>query len=157
MNAIPLTRGLVALVDDEDYERVAAFGSWSGARYSRSGLFYASRASSGTTIYMHRFILSASKGEEVDHRNHDGLDNRRSNLRLATKSQNHGNERKTDLPTTSRFKGVSASLKKGWRAQIMVNGLNRHIGYFVSENDAAAAYAEAARAAFGEFANGGTR
>lgn len=88
----------------------------------------------------------------VDHINGNGLDNRRVNLRLATSLQNQGNSRKR-RNASSYYKGVSwyKPLKK-WRAQIKVDKHVIHLGYFVSEEEAAIVYQEAAIAHFGEFA-----
>ena len=103
-------------------------------------------------ILMHRLIMNPEKGIQVDHRNHNGLDNTRKNLRLCTSSQNHGNIRnlyKTDK-SKSVYKGVDWSMSHSrWRARIA----NKHIGRFREEIEAAKAYDRAALAMFGEFAN----
>ena len=109
---------------------------------------YAQRRSGCHTVRMHRVILEAPPGIEVDHRNHNGLDNRRRNLRLATKSQQRANSR-----STSRFKGVSWNRWAGeWQARIQVKGKQIHLGYFKRKQDAAHAYRATARQYFGEFA-----
>ncbi len=92
------------------------------------------------------------KGRVTDHRNEKKLDNRRSNLRAATTSQNRGNEglRKNN---TSGYKGVSWSEWAGkWMARIRVNYKHIHLGYFKWKTDAARAYNKAARKHFGRFA-----
>jgi hypothetical protein len=96
-------------------------------------------------ILLHRLLLNASKGVEVDHRNRDGLDNRRSNLRLATRSQNRANTRA--VGGTSIYKGVTRA-GKAWQAEIAC----KYIGRFPTEGAAARAYDAAAREVFGEFA-----
>jgi hypothetical protein len=152
---IPLTQGQAAIVDDEDYEALAKF-KWQ-AEWSRNAqTWYAKRRTSKAdgcrTVRMHREIVGAGAGEQVDHRNHDGLDNRRDNLRRCTVTQNNANQRK-GAGHTSRYKGVSWNALTGsWRAQISVEGTTRHIGQYASEKEAAAAYDAAASALHGEFA-----
>jgi len=102
---------------------------------------------------MHRQIVCAPKHLFVDHINGDGLDNRRENIRLATKRQNSQNMVRKRPNKTSRFKGVSKSQHhNGWRATIKVNGARIHLGYFKDESDAARAYDAAAIEHFGPFA-----
>jgi hypothetical protein len=100
---------------------------------------------------MHRAVLGLSAGDRtrVDHKDHDTLDNRRSNLRVSTRSQNSANQLKTR--GTSKYKGVH-KLKDRWKAQIEVDGKKRYLGSFVREEEAARAYDAAAVEAFGEFA-----
>jgi hypothetical protein len=100
---------------------------------------------------LHRFILDAPSALEVDHINGNGLDCRRSNLRLATHKQNLRNQ--AAHSGTSRYKGVSWNRQRnGWDAQICLNGKNRYLGRFRTEVEAAKAYNEGARLHFGEFA-----
>jgi hypothetical protein len=153
---IPLSRGLVALVDDEDFGRVSQF-KWSAADAGR-GRFYASRGTMKKgrrqTIYMHRFIMSAPAGCEVDHRNGDSLDNRRSNLRLCTRSQNQIN-RPTPTDKAFPWRGVTTvnSAKRPYRVQIRTTvGRRLYIGCFADPVEAARAYDDAARKYHGEFA-----
>lgn len=101
---------------------------------------------------MHRAILGAKKGEESDHRNCNGLDNRRANLRLCTTSQNQMNRRKQD-GCTSNFKGVFWDKeRRKWLSRIHYKGKQIHLGRFYIEKDAAHAYNQAATKFFGEFA-----
>jgi hypothetical protein len=111
---------------------------------------------------LHRLVFSLESdiaGLYVDHSSGDTLDNRVSNLRSATPSQNQFNKRKqathNGKPTTSLHKGVSLDKRLNlWYARIRTNGKTKHLGYFESELDAAKAYEEAASLCFGEFAVG---
>lgn len=148
--AIPviLTRGLSALVDEADYTCVSQFewyAHWNGYTY------YAARGAGGNRVYLHRFILGAEKGVQVDHEDLDGLNCTRLNLRIATQSQNNANRRKQSGKASSRFKGVWARGTK-WGAQIKHNRTQIRLGCFSLEEDAARAYDVKARELYGEFA-----
>lgn len=102
---------------------------------------------------MHNEILSVAKGRRVDHRDGDGLNNQRCNLRAATNIQNQHNSRKHKNGVTSRFKGVSRAQKRdAWVARITIDGKIKYLGYFKDDCDAARAYDKAAIEHFGEFA-----
>ena len=147
MKVIPLTQGLFAKVDDIDYERVINQSGWMAVFV---GNRYYARSNNQLGLYLHNFIMG-SKG--IDHINLDGLDNQRSNLRPATKSQNAMNQGKRNTPTSSRFKGVYYNKGKNkWAAEIKKDGVKRFLGYFDFEEDAALAYDQAATEWFGEFA-----
>jgi hypothetical protein len=146
MKEIPLTQGLVAIVDDDDYEELMKY-KWC-ARRGSSGFWVAIRNTSigegrPRQIQMHRQILDAPKHMEVDHANGNTLDNRRRNIRLATRSQNLAN-RKTF--SGSGYKGVSR----------YSNDNSRFIMQFAqvynSAEEAARAYDRVARIVHGEFA-----
>lgn len=147
--------GLFALVDPADIERVAVH-RWRPQK-AKMGKFYAvaSVCERGrcVVIGMHRLILGIEDPAiQVDHENHDGLDNRRCNLRPASHQQNNLN-RRPRMGTTSRYKGVSwTTRRQKWCAQIEVDKRNRHIGYFLSEEEAARAYDRVALEVFGEYA-----
>lgn len=145
---VPLTRGKWSGVDYDDAARVFEH-KWQAVKDGR--VWYAQATVNGTTIRMHRFVLRAPKGSQVDHRNGHGLDNRRENLRYATYTQNHANQQKTR--GTSRYKGVwwAAHVEK-WGAQVHVNNRGKHLGYFDDEKKAALAYDRAAVESWGEFA-----
>lgn len=149
---------MVALVSDEDYERVNQY-KWSFDPDSRGG--YAVRKvfverdgqRQQRKIMMHRFILGAPVGWDVDHGNHNGLDNRRGNIRLATRSQNCAN-RGAKPNSGSQYKGVHWHKRdKRWHASICVSGAKKFLGSFTDEESAALAYDAAALAAWGEFAH----
>jgi hypothetical protein len=107
-----------------------------------------------TWVYMHRLIMGLGYPGFIDHISHDKLDNRRSNLRFADHSTNQANK----LPQggTSKYKGVSCISRAGgkavWRAKIKVRQTTIYLGYFKTEQQAAAAYNNAARKHFGAFA-----
>lgn len=152
MKRIPLSQGKYALVDDADYERVSQY-KW----YCTNG--YAVRREQRVhggkkrikAFRMHREIIDAPPGLDVDHINRNRLDNRRDNLRFATPTQNAIN--RGPQPGTSRFKGVSwFKLNNVWRAKIGINGEKVHIGCYDNEIEAAKAYDDAAHEHFGEFA-----
>ena len=149
---IPLTQGKVAIVDDEDAH--FAEKKWYAARQGHH--FYAQRNSTKgqerTTVRLHREILAAPGGVLVDHKNDNGLDCRRENLRLCTTSQNQM-KRKNRKGHSSRFKGVCwHRAHRKWIAQIQTPRGKKHLGLFENEIEAAAAYDGAAVEFFGEFA-----
>ena len=155
MKTIPLTQGKVAVVDDEDYVALSIW-TWRALRCRQNGhdIWYAVRTVYGThlVVLMHREIAAVVGIPQVDHRDGDGLNNRRENLRPATSSQNSLNRRKR-IRCSSRFKGVcwhEASDK--WQAYIRADGRQLCLGLFEHEEDAARAYDRAARRFFGEFA-----
>lgn len=152
-------RGRVVLVDPDDYGLTMQY-RWHVLEHDpvapgrrQRGPYAVCEISQGngkrTTLYMHVLIMGQPY---IDHVNHNGLDNRRVNLRPATQTQNLGNSRKN--PTkTSRYKGVYRDRRRSkWVAQITAYGRTQHLGKFAKEEDAGLAYDVAARAAFGEFA-----
>lgn len=157
MKEIKLTQGKVALVDDEDYNWVNQ-KTWQ-AQVNHCGIFYA--CSAYRREKMHRVIMGLQKGDkrQVDHINHDGLDNRRCNLRICTNSQNCMNGKHKG--GSSKYKGVTYHKKSNrWQAQIQIEdnnaaGKRKHIrcGSHKTEKDAAIAYNNAAIKYFGEFAH----
>lgn len=101
---------------------------------------------------MHRFIMDAPKGQQVDHINGNKLDNRKSNLRICSHSENLRNQRKPK-DNKSGFKGVSWHKgAKRWCAEIRSNGKRHHLGYFDTAEDAAKAYDIAATLIHGDYA-----
>ena len=155
---IPLSQELVALVDDEDVLLVQEH-RWYANHIKGRRKVYAVRqernADTGkiSSVLMHRVIMGARQGQEVDHIDHNGLNNLRSNLRVCTRSENQQNARKQIRDTTSKYKGVYSDKAHGkWAAGIGINNRNIFLGYFDSETDAARAYDAAALEHFGEFA-----
>lgn len=145
---IPLTQGFVALVDDEDYERVIAAGKWHASVEAHT--VYARHKVRGKQIRLHTFLTGWSL---ADHINGDGLDNRRANLRKATSVQNACN-RRLSSENTSGFKGVSRKTGSArWTARIKTQGKAIHLGYFSTPQEAARAYDMAARELHGAFAH----
>lgn len=143
---IPLTRGHHALIDAEDFDKIGT-KKWSLIESTSNGDKYAMTYK----LAMHRLILNAPSGVIVDHINHNGLDNRKSNLRLCNKAQNGWNRRATG--GYSKYKGVSWSKnKRRWIAEIIINKKTHKLGKFLSQEQAAKAYNEAAIRLQGEFA-----
>lgn len=156
MKTIPLSKGMNAIVDDEDFDRLSSF-RWQAHKH-HSGAFYATRSSSRAGgkrkhfIQMHRFIVGSPDSLHVDHINGNPLDNRRSNLRSATNSENIRNA-KIPCTNTSGFKGVVFEPPRHcYRAIITVDGRKKHLGRFKTAREAGAAYDAAARLYFGDFA-----
>ena len=152
---IPLTQGYETIVDTEDYDRLVSMGRWHVQKMGENQI-YARRQErvdgKQKALLMHRIVMNASKGFHVDHKNGKGLDNRKLNLRLCTKSQNAMNG-SSHSDGSSKFKGVwwHKSHNK-WGAQIMTDGKLNHLGSFEKEVDAAKAYDKAAKEFHGEFA-----
>ncbi len=151
---IPLGEGKFTIVDEQDYYRFNKF-NWC-AEYDGWNT-YAVRITGVPKkkieiLSLHRAIMNRPKGLLVDHRNNNGLDNRRENLRIATKSQNTCNRRKKEN-TSSQFIGVCFSKREGkWAVNITHQRKGEWIGYFEDEIEAAKAYDAAAKKYHGEFA-----
>lgn len=147
---IPLTHGKFALVDASDFNLISAF-PWRAVRVRHT--WYAETYVKGAREFMHRFLLCAAPGQRVDHRDGDGLNNRRQNLRPASSSLNQANRRR--VRSKSGYKGVSrdrARKARPWRASITVEQRFISLGRYATAEAAARAYDRAAREAFGEFA-----
>lgn len=154
MKEISLTQGYVTLIDADDYERVIAAGPWWPHMSTRARTVYARHligrpGGPQTAQGLHTFLTG---WPYIDHRNGNGLDNRRNNLRPATVAQNTANKR-IYKNNTSGFKGVSWRPDvRRWIAYIQADGSRRHLGYHKSVENAARAYDTAAREAFGDYA-----
>jgi len=159
---ITLTQGQYAVIDDEDFDKISAY-IW---RFNKSKMKTGYACTfvplgrkghkKGTRrkqvlLGMHNLITPPPSGLEVDHINGDGLDNRKINLRFATRSQQCMN--RSAQHKSSQYKGVRLwKMRKIWQARIKTNGREIHLGYFHNEADAAKAYNAAAIEIFGEFA-----
>jgi AP2 domain len=156
---ISLTKGKIAIVDDADYEWLAHRGwfaiktkwTWYAGRYEED-----KKTGKRRLVLMHRAILGLRgfKTDKIegDHRNHNGLDNRRKNLRIATRLQNAANHR-LQKNNTSGHSGVHIYKRTGrWQAYIKVNRKRIHIGFFATREEAVRAREQAAKKYYGEFA-----
>lgn len=156
LREIKLTKGCVALVDDEDYEYLNQW-KWHTQLNSRTDAVYASRdiRINGVSkkVLMHRQIMGVSDPEIlIDHIDHNGLNNTKANLRPCTKRQNQKNM-SSHKGSSSKFVGVSWRPNRNkFRARIF-DGKEISLGHFDSEIEAAKAYNEAALRIHGEFAN----
>lgn len=152
--SIPLTQGKYAIVDADNYEWLMQW-KWSyrdGYAKRSVHIPMAAGLRKQVPITMHGVILPPCNGLVPDHINGNGLDNRRENLRLATQQQNMWN-RKPVKNSSSKYKGVSWRKSTGyWIANIKLDGKQKHLGCFWSEEDAARAYNKAAKEMHGEFA-----
>jgi hypothetical protein len=148
---IPLSQGRFAIVDAEDFEKVCQL-KWCYCEGYAVKLVTVPGTKRKKKIHMHHAILEPSDEFVTDHINNCGLDNRKCNLRLATKSQNQMNRTK-NAGTSSKYKGVCFDNNKNrWLATIWKNRKMTYLGLFKTEVEAALAYNEAAKAMHGEFA-----
>ena len=154
---IALSNGEIALIDDEDYPLVSTY-RWAASRGPDGKPYATARIQHGrgkerfyTTLRMHRLIMEAERGEEIDHINMNTLDNRRANLRKATKAQNMANRNRT-ARSTSGWKGVHFHKGAGnWMAEIKAEGTRFYLGLFDRCELAGLAYDCASRVVHGEF------
>lgn len=174
MKEIQLSKGYIAIVDDEDYEELCK-RSWHVVIYNkekRKQHIYAQttlkKDGNKKNFKMHRLIMKVTDPNiEIDHINGNTLDNRRCNLRVCNRSENNQNSikrnRKNSESPISKYKGVRYSFiykkngkkyirNKPWVAGAILNGKTKHLGYFVSEIDAANAYDKFVLENYGKFA-----
>lgn len=141
---INLTSNKTAIIDDSDYAEISSM------KWSFDGR-YAQHVKNRKKIYLHRLIMGAKRFQIIDHKNGNKLDNRKCNLRFATKSQNCMNSIKKNK--LKKYKGVWWDKSRSkWCAEIMMNYKKIYIGRFDSEDDAARQYDEKAKDVFGEYA-----
>lgn len=141
----PITKGYVVLVDPDDSDLIRG-----GIHAHKSGRSI--YAADWERRYLHTRVIQAPNGRFVDHKDGNGLDNRKINLRIATRAQNQHNRRKTP-GLTSKFKGVSYCKRSGrWEARARLNWRCVRAGYFEDEIEAAKAYDKLAKELHGEFA-----
>jgi len=146
---IPLTKNQFAIVDAADYERLSRY-TWSASHCGRT--FYAARNAGGRPVLMHRMIMRPPKGMVVDHIDGNGLNNRRSNLRICTRAENNRNRRPAP-GGSSRFRGVyRCRTADRWIANLSVNNRTVYVGLFADEVEAALARDAAARKHHGPYA-----
>lgn len=158
MKEIPLSgkagAGMVMIVDDDDYETMMAH-KWFAYYKQKNDRPYACANGKGGDerkhIVAHRLILNPQKGETVDHKNGNRLDNRKTNLRICTRSQNVQNKPYCKNSKT-KIKGVVLHECGRYRATINLKSKQIHLGYFKTLKEAALRYNEAAIRHFGEFA-----
>jgi len=154
MKEIALTQGKFALVDDEDFEELNKF-KWH--THKGGNTYYATKNmrinGKQKTIRMHRLIMGVTDRKiQIDHKYGNGLDNRKINLRVCTRSENQRNQKKI-LNTSSIYKGVCWDKEyHKWMAGLGYNGRSIKIGRFINEKDAAKAYNLKATELFGDFA-----
>lgn len=144
---VPLNRGFEAVADAADVHLLEGH-RWR-VQLSKSGHAYAVARINGRDTLMHRLILKPPRGQWVDHINSDGLDNRRSNIRLCTPSQNLANIC-ANRRNTVGIKGVSNKNGK-YVATIQCDKKTYHLGAFATKEEAGAAYQGAAKVLFGQF------
>ncbi len=154
MKEIQLNHKKVALVDDEDYEYL---NQWKWFAKKCKCTWYPIRMlllnnGKRKAFPMHKEIMSPPKGMETDHKDHNGLNCQKDNMRNCTRQQNTQNQRKQPN-RSSKYKGVCwHKFHNKWSCRITLNGKTKHLGYFKFEIKAALAYNKAAKGLFGEFA-----
>ncbi len=153
MKRIPLTQGKFALVDDVDFEKLSKY-KWHAAKHRNT--YYARRKckSMNYPVRMHREIMGLiyKDGKQTDHRDGNGLNNQKYNLRICSNAENARNAVK-QANNTSGYKGVTWNKpSKKWMAQIESGGKDYNLGRFIDKTEAAKAYDAKAKELFGEFA-----
>lgn len=156
---LPLSSGRFAIIDDQDFDWLSQYlWTYKPQNGKRNGYAYRTvyhgRNLKRTYIWMHRAIVGdVPEKMEVDHINGNGLDNRRSNLRIATPSQNCQN--RCYRHNSTGFKGVTfrrtGRHRNRFHAAIRVDGRSKHLGSFATGEQASAAYGRASKMFFGEF------
>lgn len=161
MKEIQLTQGKVALVDDEDYDYLSQWKWYAHKTSPKAHTFYAVRTKrkdediNHGRVYMHREILRCKLEQPCDHKDNNGLNNQKHNLRACSVSQNRANQQK-GARNSSQYKGVCYFKNRGygnaWIAYIQANKKRYNLGYYKNETEAAIAYNNKAIEIHGEFA-----
>lgn len=152
MREIKLSKGKIALVDDQDFGYLSQWNWY--AQYNGWGKYYAARAGGkGSKIYMHREILKPPKGLYADHIDGNGLNNQRGNLRVATNQQNQINRGRPSNNRTG-YKGVSPSSGGRWRARLFIKRHSVNGGCYATKEEAAVAYLKLVEDHFGNLVTG---
>jgi hypothetical protein len=147
MKCIQLNNGYSATVDESDYDELMKY-SWFA--HIVGDKIYARNTK---MTYMHRLITNAHESAVVDHRDNNGLNNTKDNLRCCNKSQNGANRKGPNKNSRSKYLGVCLFTQTNrWQARVQKDGKYYHVGYFKSEDEAALAYNKKAKELFGEFA-----
>lgn len=147
----PLTKGFITMVSPQDADLIRDKIWTALVRRSMSVVYAKRNVTDNKTVFLHREVRPDSV--QVDHRNRNGLDNRRENVRAADASLNAANRGKPTVPNpSSSFRGVHLITDRPLNKPWYVRCSNRHVGYFATEAEAAEAYDKAARELFGEFA-----
>jgi len=150
---VPLTRNQFAVIDLIDFKEISKH-NWQARWNPTSKTYYAVTTINNKTVRLHRFILKPFNLKfDIDHLDHNGLNCRRNNLRICSRTQNLGNQRLHSKKTSSRFKGVCFDKRRSkWMAYINAYNNRIYLGYYNDEKHAACAYNVKAQELFGEFA-----
>lgn len=147
--------GNYAIVDDEDFERVNQY-RWTAVKHTyKNGHIKYYAYNEKNNIAMHRLIMNCTdKSKDIDHKNHNGLDNTKSNLRICTRSQNSANSRDKNRPVNGyEYRGIQKKPNGShWRAFITFQLKRIYIGTYYTAEEAAEAYDRKAIELFGDFA-----
>jgi beta-glucanase (GH16 family) len=150
---IQLTNGYKAIVDDEDFDELSKFKWHVAPGYNTNYASYTNYDNYKKTIAMHRMVMGFPEKLQIDHINGNGLDNRKSNLRICTRSQNKMNTKKNKIKKF-KYKGVAINKnnKHPFYGQLRFGKVRYYLGCFSTPEEAALAYDKKAKELFGEFA-----
>lgn len=152
MAKIQLTRGYYSIIDIEDYEKVISASSTWNVWLSEGQAYARYRKGNNISVYLHRTIINAPKGLYVDHIDHNGLNNTKANLRIASNSQNQMNKQKPRSNNTSGTTGVVWHAGSGkYMAKITVDQKTIYLGIYQTLEEAISVRKAAEKKYFGEF------